>query len=251
MLKNKLKQLKKVLGVPEPEIDTELAESNESVVLDIDGIEHDVSAIKEIAVTDLEKEEMQDVIDEGYLQYSAEVVGFDNRELQWDAYRMVASYTDSNSVLDFGCGRGDFNVFWKAESPDRELDYIGVDLNEPLINAGKEVYPDETLILKDWFSLDVNLKQDWAINVGSSNLRYDADITLNDEEYTKKTIQAMYNHCNRGVIVALASKYTTIKDELINHDPGKILNWAKEEFGNVAIDHSMGDDVFVLIIYKV
>ena len=61
----------------------------------------------------------------------------------------------------------------------------------------------------------------------------------------------MYKHCTRGVVMMLASTFTSTEDELINYNPGDILNWAKEEFGNVALDHSMGDDVFVLIIYKV
>ena len=252
MLKDKLKQLKKVLGVPvveEPEPDT--ITTDQPVIKDEDGNEHVVNSIEQIEVTDEEENEMQTVNDESYLKYSSEVVGFDNRELQWNAYRMISSYADSDSVIDFGCGRGDFSAYWKSEHMDRDLDYIGIDLNEPLIKAGKEIYPDETLIVSDWSSLDASTMRDWAINVGSSNLRYDADITIKDLDYTKRTINTMYAHCTRGVVVALASKYTSIEDDLINYNPGDILNWAKEEFGNVAIDHSMGDDVFVLIIYKV
>ena len=37
---------------------------------------------------------------------------------------------------------------------------------------------------------------------------------------------------------------------LINHNPGGLFNWAQQEFSNVALDHSVGDDVFCLIIYK-
>jgi hypothetical protein len=256
MLKDKLIQLKKVLGVPDkagPDQDTII--TDEPVIKDEDGNEHVVNSIEQITATGDEEDEMNNVHgqagDASYIKYSAEVVGFDNRELQWNAYRMISSYADSDSIIDFGCGRGDFSAYWKSEHADRDLDYIGIDLNEPLINAGRELYPEETILVSDWFSLDTDLARDWAINVGSSNLRYDADITMKDLDYTKKTINAMYNHCNRGVVVALASKYTSIEDDLINYDPGNILNWAKEEFGNVAIDHSMGDDVFVLIIYKV
>lgn len=250
MLREKLKQLKRVLGAPVPDdISPETEET--PVTLEIDGVEHEVSSIEEIYATEEEKEQMNNEVDEGYLQYSPEVVGFENRELQWNAYRIVTSFIDSNSIIDFGCGRGDFAAFWKSENPSEELEYIGVDYNEPLIGAGRDIYPDINLIQSDWFDLDADVQGDWAINVGSCNLRYDADINTDDLAYTQKTISAMYKHCTRGVIVELASKYTSIEDELINYDPGQMLNWAKEEFGNVAVDHSMGDDVFVLIIYKV
>lgn len=253
MLKEKIKQLKRVLGAPVPDdnvIDSAGTEEN-PVTLEIDGVDHEVSSIEEIYATEEEKEQMNDEVDEGYLQYSAEVVGFENRELQWNAYRIATSYIDSNNVIDFGCGRGDFTAFWKSENPTDDLEYLGVDYNGTLIGVGNEIYPDINLIQSDWFELSEDVQGDWAINIGSCNLRYDADINTPDLAYTQKTITAMYNHCTRGVVVELASKYTSVEDDLINYDPGKMLNWAKEEFGNVAIDHSMGDDVFVLIIYKV
>jgi len=252
MLKNKLKQLRRVLGadIEDDNVTAEL-EPDTPVTLDIDGIEHEVTSIQEIIPTDTEKEEMNVEIDEGYLQYSSEVVGFENRELQWNAYRTITSFIDSESVIDFGCGRGDYVAYWKSETPDTELNYTGVDMNKPLITAGKEIYPDINLIESDWFNLDEDLMHDWAINVGSNNLRYDADTTKSDLEYTKNTIQAMFKHCTRGVVTMLASSYTATDDGLINYNPGEMLNWAKEEFGNVAVDHSLGDDVFILIIYKV
>lgn len=248
MLREKLKQLRKVLGADIPDDESV---NMENVTLEIDGVEHEIDGLSEITATETEIEEMSREVDEGYLQYSSEVVGYDNRELQWDAYRAVSMYVNTESVIDFGCGRGDFLAFYKSEYPDKILDYVGVDMNGALVNAGLDIYPDISLIQTDWFSVDKDLMRDWAINVGSNNLRYDADLTMDDIEYTKKTLQQMYKHCNQGVVSLLASKYTSMEDSLINHDPGALLNWAKEEFGNVAIDHSIGDDVFILIIYKV
>jgi SAM-dependent methyltransferase len=194
----------------------------------------------------------QPEVDEGYLQYSSEVVGFENRELQWNAYRTVLSYIDSNNILDFGCGRGDMYSFSKTD-PDfnsEPLVYTGVDMNDQMIKMGKEIHEDINLINSDWFNLSEDIIADWAVNAGSCNLRYDADIVTTDEEYTKKTITAMYDHCTKGVILLLASSLIDVEDGLVNHNPGSIFNWAQQEFGNVALDHSVGDDVFCLIIYK-
>ena len=185
MLKEKLKQLKQALGVS---VANEEEEDQKPVTAIIDGVEHEITSISEIIPTVDEKEQMDIEIDKGYLQYSAEVVGFENRELQWNAYRMITSYTDTESIIDFGCGRGDYVAFWKSEMNNDLLDYVGIDMNSPLINAGLEIYPDINLIQSDWFSLDNTLVRDWAINIGSSNLRYDADTTTSDIDYTKKTI---------------------------------------------------------------
>ena len=189
--------------------------------------------------------------DPEYLQYSAEAVGYGNREMQWDVYRSIANYIpEGDSVLDFGCARGDFKLF-HADEYTFDLDYIGIDMNENLINAGKKVYEDRIDIRHhDWFTLPEDLKQDWSINIGSCNLRYDADIKTSDNDYLQNTIRTMLQYAKKGAVILLTSSITDIDDGLINHDPGVVLNWAQKEFGNVALDHSFSKDLFILVIYK-
>jgi len=190
-------------------------------------------------------------LDPEYLEYSSEAVGYGNREQQWTAYRNIANYIpEGDSILDFGCARGDFKIFHDNEYTF-DLDYIGIDMNENLINAGKKIYEDAVDIrLQDWFLTPKDLKQDWSINIGSLNLRYDADIKTSDEDHLKNTIRIMMEHANKGIITLLTSNMLGEDDGLINHDPGLILNWAQKEFGNVALDHSFSNGVFILVIYK-
>ena len=93
-----------------------------------------------------------------------------------------------------------------------------------------------------------DIKKDWCVNIGSSNLRYDANIKDNDFTYLCNTLKKMYLHAEKGVIALLTSGDNN--DGLINHDPGKVLNWAQKEFNSVALDHSYADGVFTLVIYK-
>jgi SAM-dependent methyltransferase len=268
-IREKLNQLKTTLGLepkPLPEVSKPIKKEevvppdiqpNENGIYEVPLVPEDEPEIitepmEEIIPTDLEKDNMQAEVDEGYLQYSAEVVGFENRELQWNAYRTVLSYTDSTDILDFGCGRGDMWSFMQTEAPfnEEKYTYTGIDLNEQMIKLGRGIYEGINLISEDWFQLSDQITADWAVNAGSCNLRYDADTITTDEEYTKNTIKAMYNHSTKGVVLLLASSLIDIEDGLINHNPGSIFNWAQQEFGNVALDHSVGDDVFCLIIYK-
>jgi len=124
-------------------------------------------------------------------------------------------------------------------------------MNKQLIDAGKKVYNEEVeLICSDWFNLDKDLTQDWAINIGSSNLRYDADTVRNDMTYLQDTIKSMMNHCDKGSVILLASDQTEFDDGLINWNAGDVFNWAQKEFGNVALDHTFSKDIFTIIIYK-
>lgn len=186
-----------------------------------------------------------------HLKESPEAVGFSSEQEQWDLYYDIANYIpEGESVLDFGCARGDFKSFHNSQFKS-DIDYIGIDMNQHLIDVGIEKY-DGTIDLRciQWESLPDDLSQDWCINIGSSNLRYDANIKLSDDEYLKDTIRIMYKHANKGVVLLLTSNLLETDDGLINRSPSDILNWALKEFGSVALDHSFSDDVFILVIYK-
>ena len=95
---------------PEPKttINDQITDSvtTEMPEIDIPGGD-DVDIMQEFEPLDAEVSEMTEEYDESYLQYSSEVVGFGNREQQWNAYRTVITYTGTeDSFLDFGCGTG-------------------------------------------------------------------------------------------------------------------------------------------------
>ena len=221
-------------SVPEPEIDLEGAE--------------------EFEPTEEEKSEMIEASsdpDPEYLEYSAEAVGYENREQQWDTYRIIANYiSEGDSVIDFGAARGDFERFYQTEL-NEDLDYLGIEMNQQLVDASNNVYDGEVeLICSDWFDLEKDLTRDWAININSSNIRYDADTVRDDKTYLQDTIKCMMNHSEKGCILLLASDMPGIDDGLISWNPGDIFNWAQKEFGMVAMDHTFSNDIFTLIIYK-
>ena len=195
------------------------------------------------------QEAVQD-IDKGYLLHSSEIVGYSNREHQWNTYRTVFAYmAEGDSVLDFGCGRGDFKAVYESET-GIELDYVGLELNQAMIDAAAELYPNFQIQKTDWFKIPSALTADWCVNIHSLNLRYDADLTKNDMEYKLASIKQMYEHANKGVIVMLASDIVQKDDGLLATNPGEMLNYMQKEFGNVALDHTFSDELFALIIYK-
>jgi len=228
---------------------------NEDQLTDIKSDDNlvDLADAEQIKATEEELEEIKNPSesDPEYLEYSSEVVGYENREHQWDTYRIIANFIgEEDSVLDFGCARGDFEKFYQSEFED-SLDYTGIDMNQQLIDAGKKVYNEEVdLICEDWFKLKKDLKKDWAINIGSNNLRYDTDVVKDDTLYLYDTIRTMMNHSTKGSIILLASDHSNIDDGLTSYNAGDVFNWAQKEFGIVAMDHSFSKDLFTIIIYK-
>lgn len=206
----------------------------------------------EIPIQDLDEQEpISEEDDVAYIYHSTEVIGYANREQQVANYRLIYDIIGDASVLDFGCGRGDFNVFYSQylERPMDEIDYAGIDLNGVLINAGKELYPNLDLRHMDWFSVTDDLRKDWCINANSLNLRYD-QILMSDWDYFTASINAMYNNANVGIVVLLNSSLVYDDEGLLTWSPGDVLNWAQTTYGNVVIDHSFIDSAFTLIIYK-
>ena len=70
----------------------------------------------------------------------------------------------------------------------------------------------------------------------------------NDFDYLCDTIDVMYKMANEGIVLLLTSG--TLIEGLINHDPGRILNWCQRKYGNVIVDHTVSQSGFCLIINK-
>jgi len=193
-------------------------------------------------------EELDKLEDQTFLETSAEAVGYQTRELQSNTYRVMAQYIDpEGSILDFGCARGDFKSFFLSEY-EMDIDYTGIDLNKQLIDAGLKVNPEYNLIHGDWKSF--NEQSDWCISIGSHDVRYDADTVMDDKAYLMNTINHMYNCCNDGMAIMLASDILQQDDGITTWNSGQLLNDVLTKFRTASIDHSYSDAFFTLIIYK-
>ena len=102
-------------------------------------------------------EDVEDENDPDYILSSPEVVGFDSYDQQMEMYDSACEEIEvEESILDFGCGRGDlYDFLYRRDG--MEPNYKGIDINEPLINAGLKKYePNVKLECKDWNTLEPN-----------------------------------------------------------------------------------------------
>ena len=199
-------------------------------------------------------EELSEIKDQGYLEDSAAIVGFATRQEQYNAYGEVVSIIpQGSSILDFGCGRGDFFSWHRITFNETNYytlsDYLGVDANQVLIDTGNKIYNDINLKCIDWNNLKEEDKKDWCINIRSNNMRYDTSLETSDINYLQSTILKMYDMCNQGLIISLSSDKYDIPNQL-SYNAGEVLKWALEKYDNVVVDHTTETNQFLLLIYK-
>lgn len=189
-----------------------------------------------------------------YLDTAPEVIGYESIQDQYAVYDTISNFISTNSIVDFGCGRGDFYMYRKS-STGKDVDYVGVDLNPNLIASGNRMYKDTNIVLKNisWFDPSFTDVRDWSISVTSLTTRYDSSM-ISDEEYLLKSIDSMMDHCNIGSVLLLTSKYMpdSVRETLdyMQHDPGSLMNKLIEKYGRVSIDHSFHESTFILYILK-
>ena len=188
--------------------------------------------------------------------FSTEVVGYPNRQVQYHFYSIIQNFIPiDQSIIHFGAGRGDFKT-WHKITYGKDLDYIGIEKEQALVDAGKEVNgTDIALRCKNWNKLDKNLVKDWCINIGSFNKLYE---DVDDyEQYVKDTISLMLKHAKHGVVLSFTSDQfqlseSDVENGLLQFNAGDLLRWASKKYKLTAVDHvgAMQYGQFILIIYK-
>ena len=182
---------------------------------------------------------------------STEIVGWPDRQTQFYFYNNVQRYMPHNdSVLEFGAGRGDFNQ-WYETTYQTERDYLGYELKDELVQAGKVAYGDDIdIISKDWMDIKKRHVMDWCVNIGACNRIYDTEIT-DSTQFLKDTIDKMMKHCRKGsVIMFQSNEYDNLPEGFVSFNIGDITSWAIGKYKTLALDHSAGDGQCYLVIYK-
>lgn len=192
-----------------------------------------------------------------YLDNAPEIVGYETIQDQNYVYGLVSRLLNSNSIIDFGCGRGDFYMY-QLKSSGMLVDYLGIESNPNLVESGKRLYGSEFNIKNiNWFDPQFTDVKDWCVAITTLNTRYDSS-TLSDEEYLLKTIDVMMQHCTVGSILVLSSMYMPeeVKQSapFTQNNPGELLNTLikkyGKEYGNVFIDHTFSNSTFLVYILK-
>ncbi|MDQ6991692.1 MAG: class I SAM-dependent methyltransferase [Mariprofundaceae bacterium] len=129
---------------------------------------------------------------------------------------------DGDSILDVGCGFGDFKCW--AEKKELTLDYTGIDLSPDLLAEAEKRHPDAKFLEGDLFDMTFeNENFDWVILSGALNEQ------LNDKSaYAKRVIQRMYRLCRKGVAFNMLDGRYLQAHDLHSQNPEYMLRYCQD-----------------------
>ncbi len=149
------------------------------------------------------------------------------------------------SVLDVGCGLGDF-YGWACRT-GLQISYKGIDITPCMLSQARKKYKntkfEEIDLLVDELPL---FSVDYVISSGIFNRKIPQH-----SHFVEQMISKMYSICKKGVAFNIMSKKADYKEETEFYaDPGEILNYSLKLSRKVVLNHNYMSHDFTVYIYK-
>lgn len=149
---------------------------------------------------------------------------------------------DNSSVLDVGCGFGDFYGYLKYNKI--RVKYHGVDINNDFLKLARKRYPGAIFELRDIQKDHFKRKFDWVVATGITN-------HASTYPHLKSIIKEMFSICKKGVVIDFISNYVDYKDKDVFYTSPEIMfKFAKSLTRRVVLRHDYMPFEFCLYLYK-
>lgn len=150
-----------------------------------------------------------------------------------------------SSVLDLGCGLGDFQAWLLSEGI--EVDYTGYDLVPQFVEQASARYPEASFEVRDIHSEGVGRRFDYLVASQVFNHTLEHEDNL---EFAKRTIERCFSACEKGLAFDFLTSHVDYReDHLYYYDPGELLNWSKTLTKRVRLVHDHPLYEFALFLY--
>lgn len=169
---------------------------------------------------------------------------YGNKDSQIKKFKVLLGVFDQKaiSVLDVGCGTGDFYCYLKEKF--NYINYEGIDLSEKMVALCKSKYGEK--LFKQKNLLDYKHKKDFIVANGVFYL-----IRTNPEKNMQILINYMFSLCCKGVAFNSLSSWATKKEEKEFYaDPIKILEFCSTLTQKVVLRHDYLPHDFTIYMYK-
>jgi ubiquinone/menaquinone biosynthesis C-methylase UbiE len=164
-----------------------------------------------------------------------------NQDIRFDVISQIGELKNS-SILDVGCGFGDFYGYLKSKKI--KFEYHGVDINKKFLEIAKKRNPNGKFELRDIQKKKITKKFDWVIATGITN-------HATNYQHLKEMLKEMFRICKKGVIMDFISNYVDYEDkEIFYTSPEKIFQAAKDLTRRVTLRHDYMPFEFCLYLYK-
>ena len=184
-------------------------------------------------------------------------VGWDNKRNQNLRFANATRLIDfkNNSIVDIGCGLGDFYNFLISKNIIKKEKFTGLDLNSNFIKLCKHKYPDANFKISN-FLLDENIieKADIFTMFGLLNINFKE---IDNYDYSRIMIKKGFLLCKKFFIFDMLSFYNDTlyekEDFVFYYKPEKILEFCLKLTPHVSLIHdyaSIPQREFMIILRK-
>lgn len=164
-----------------------------------------------------------------------------DRESQYLRFQVISKYIDTRSrasVLDVGCGSGEFLAF--ARENNLDIDYLGIDICPDMVEACRQRFGGDSTFCGDATDMCKNGKKyDYVIASGTFNAKIDISEAM-WESHFRRNIRAMFEMCRIALVFNVMTSFVDRRyDRLYYPNCGDLSRFVVEELSRrFIIDHS-------------
>lgn len=151
---------------------------------------------------------------------------------------------DGKSVLDVGCGFGDFYGYLKEAGVTAH--YTGIDISPEVLAEARERHADAHFEQIDLLADTFDERFDYVLESGVFNHRIS-----DNERFSQDMLRAMYECCELGIAANMITTYVDYRDDYLHYyDPAAVLSFAKSLSRYATIRHDYPLYEFSVFIYR-
>ena len=164
-----------------------------------------------------------------------------DRDSQYLRFQVISKYIDASSrvsVLDVGCGSGEFLAF--ALENNIDIDYSGIDICPDMVDACRQRFGGASTTCEDATDIcERGNKYDYVIASGTFNAKMDIPETM-WESHFRKSILAMFEMCHVALVFNVMTSFVDYEyDRLYYPNWEDLSKFVVDELSRrFIIDHS-------------
>lgn len=153
------------------------------------------------------------------------------------------------SILDIGCGLGDFNHYLALEDI-KDYSYLGVDIVEEFIVAANKKYGTSQIKFRQGNFIDDTFEEAFDYIIGNQ-IFYRKIRDMDTILYIKDIMDKAYSMCHKGIMFNFLSDYADLQYEANFYmKPEEILTYAYSLSKNIILRNDYSPFEFSIIILK-
>lgn len=168
----------------------------------------------------------------------------ESQSQRFDALMRIGSM-HNKSLLDVGCGFGDFYSHILNRN-NLVFEYVGCDMVKEFVEKARHSFPHSEFHLVDFLEWDSKRDFDYVFGSGLFSLK-----RSNWEDHVQAMVYKMFSHCQAGVGVNFLSTFSEKQIDTVYYaDPARAIQLLMNISRKLVLCHDYRPNDFTVFLYK-